>query len=449
MNGSIPEPATTGFAIVVADKNSNLISWGLGTPPHWITDAAGAEAWALALVLKMCPLAPKIITDCKGLLAEAAESAKNCSGKKKLARTWNHIKEACDGNTAQLAESRRLDWMPAHKSFASVGVLEKASGKHVTAFDWRANNLVDHLARQAAETYAPPKKIVRLVKDAVDMVKCAAAKLGLVTWSANNYSTTEALPDGSVRNITKRDASDPPAIRRKKRSKPTRAKKRNEEPADLPTRPVMRTVPGRKHTSVKTRIANKRAATNREKLRQNKALLNAIASIAGGDGVQQCKKKPRKRSAAPSSCPAGARMIIGVTTVANQTPPSDDCSSDSSSNIPAPPSGEVLAQQPRTARTPSEEPVLNCQPACLPAQGVQPTCASSSVDTPQNSSQHVHGFFAEGDVLSQGSETGTLATGESLDDLLELASLEADGVPVSWPPGLTAEVLLRLRERSK
>ena len=72
VNGKIPELATTGFAIVVTDKESNVIAWGMSIPPHWVIDAAGAEAWALALTLKMCPEAPTIITDCKGLLSETA-----------------------------------------------------------------------------------------------------------------------------------------------------------------------------------------------------------------------------------------------------------------------------------------------------------------------------------------------------------------------------------------
>ena len=76
VNGKLPALATTGFAIVVTNRESDLVAWGLGVPPHWVTDAAGAEAWALALSLKMCPTAPKIITDCRGLLTETAAPAR-------------------------------------------------------------------------------------------------------------------------------------------------------------------------------------------------------------------------------------------------------------------------------------------------------------------------------------------------------------------------------------
>ena len=128
VNGTVPLLATTGFAIVVTDAQSNLVAWGHGTPPHWVIDAAGAEAWALALALKLCPVTPAVVTDCKGLLGEAAATTSNCGAKKKLARTWMHIKGACDGDTARLVKGRRLDWMPAHTSAANAASLQKASG---------------------------------------------------------------------------------------------------------------------------------------------------------------------------------------------------------------------------------------------------------------------------------------------------------------------------------
>ena len=34
VNGKIPALATTGFAIVVTDRESNLVAWGLGVPPY-------------------------------------------------------------------------------------------------------------------------------------------------------------------------------------------------------------------------------------------------------------------------------------------------------------------------------------------------------------------------------------------------------------------------------
>ena len=50
-------------------------------------------------------------------------------------------------------------------------------------------------------------------------------------------------------------------------------------------------------------------------------------------------------------------------------------------------------------------------------------------------------------VTGQGSVTTTLASGDNLGDLLELASLEADGVPVTGPRWLPLEQLLLLRAR--
>ena len=41
-----------------------------------------------------------------------------------------------------------------------------------------------------------------------------------------------------------------------------------------------------------------------------------------------------------------------------------------------------------------------------------------------------------------------LACGEQLDELLELARLEADGVPVNWPPQLSLQLILAVRARA-
>ena len=87
-----------GFGIVVVDAEGSLKAWGNGRPPPWIHDAAGAEAWALTVVLEMCPSPPYIITDCLGLLTGAALGpARLMKSNSKLARTWGHIVRALDG----------------------------------------------------------------------------------------------------------------------------------------------------------------------------------------------------------------------------------------------------------------------------------------------------------------------------------------------------------------
>jgi hypothetical protein len=437
VNGTAPELATTGFAIVVTDKESNLLAWGHGTPPHWITDAAGAEAWALALALKICPTAPAIVTDCKGLLTEAAAATTNCKGKKKLARTWKHIREACDGNTAQLTTSRRLDWMPAHSSSSSIGAVEKASGKRVTAIDWRANNLADHLARQAAEVNAPPRKTIRLVKDAVEMVKCAAAKLGLVTWAANNCSVLEVQPDGSTRNVVKRDACDPPPVHRKKNSKPARAKIPCQEPADL-SMPAAPQFPASKmHATAKARAASKRAATAREQRKQEAALSSIITSKTGQHPSQP--RKPRKRRNTLGKHPAASCIHPSPVDAASasNTQHADACSTNSHSASSH--CVSIPALQHRAPEEPSQ--------AAVVVQDVQSASISGCREAHQNSPLQVQELFMGSGVTGQGSVTTMLASGDNLGDLLELASLEADGVPVTWPRWLPLEQLLLLRAR--
>ena len=46
------EIATFGFGIVVTSAYGDLVAWGFGIPPKWITSAADAEAWALSVALR-------------------------------------------------------------------------------------------------------------------------------------------------------------------------------------------------------------------------------------------------------------------------------------------------------------------------------------------------------------------------------------------------------------
>ena len=78
VDGSAMDPTlkaltSVGFAIVVVASDGELLGVVLGTPPGWIHDSAGAEAWAVYTVLAMSVAFPAIVTDCLGIINGLAE----------------------------------------------------------------------------------------------------------------------------------------------------------------------------------------------------------------------------------------------------------------------------------------------------------------------------------------------------------------------------------------
>ena len=447
VNGTVPALATMGFAIVVTDRHSNLLAWGHGIPPQWITDAAGAEAWALALVTKMCPAAPRIITDCKGLLGEAAAASTNCSAKKKLARTWRHILQACDGDTSRVIKNHCLNWMPAHTSAANATERKMASGKEVSIIDWRANTLADHLARNAAESSAPPKRTVRLVKDAVEMVKCAAAKLGMITWAANNHEVVEIQQDGSTKKVLKRDSTEPLLPRSTARRQPKEPAPPRAQTEELLLKALAPSKCTRKHRLLVARAAAKKAAVACEKERQDMALLSAVNhASANGDCPVVMKHLPaRGGSCNSTSRYAGSRPPAKSWQMCTAGPPCENAAGVQPLPGPMPraqlPSGLPLFLRSTSTAVPvvssSEDEAVDersqpARPAVAP-----PACLR------QNST--LHELFNGRRSSSPGITTAMPVSGEQLDDLLELARLEAAGCAVRWPPLLSACLIVEVR----
>ena len=350
-----------------------------------------------------------------------------------------HIKGACDGDTARLVKGRRLDWMPAHTSAANAASLKKASGKKVSIIDWRANNLADHLARQAAEANAPPKRTMQLVKHATDMVKCAAAKLGLVTWAANNHTTAVTQPDGTTKNVVKRDACDPPRYKKGTSCTRKRARPQPAEPADLPMFAAKYRTSNCRHSAAISRAASRKAATVRELHRQQLALREIISRTTGGNPDQKwdASKKPcqRRRTSGgsrahgPNSSISCSPVLLPAVLVTAAQPPVCD---------------SLDAQQATQAS------VADCSsngPQACPSDERSSSSSAPQPSTAQNSTLQRHEFFCREQHDGPGAETTMPARGDRLDDLLELARLDADGVAVCWPRHLPLRQLLALRAR--
>ncbi len=94
-----------GYGIAVVDSGTyELVGIGLGIPPNWILDSAGAETWAFYQVVAMNPFTPNVVTDCQGILNTLNAGPKAAVGEyRKLARLWHLIGEAADWSFAELA----------------------------------------------------------------------------------------------------------------------------------------------------------------------------------------------------------------------------------------------------------------------------------------------------------------------------------------------------------
>ena len=151
---------TTGFGIAVVAADGELIGFGYGTPPSRVYTAAAAELWAISVILNINPFPPKIKTDCMSVISAAkAGTASATDGSRQLARTWRAIAESIDEDISTLVQRGCLTWIPAHLPYAAVGERRLPCGARLTATDWRANRLVDSLAKLGAAAHKPSDEV--------------------------------------------------------------------------------------------------------------------------------------------------------------------------------------------------------------------------------------------------------------------------------------------------
>ena len=100
--------------------------------------------------------------------------------------------------------------MPAHQTPASIGNVLKSTGAPITAIDWRANHLVDGLAKIAAADGATTYQEASLVASAEHLVRHCAGQLAAATHAANNYQERYLDDKGAARSRTRRDSQDFP-----------------------------------------------------------------------------------------------------------------------------------------------------------------------------------------------------------------------------------------------
>ena len=212
--GGFKQFRCTGFAVVVVGRNGDLLAYGRGVPPGWIEDAAAAEAWAYQVIMSLLPTSPSVVTDCLNIVQTMKKGMKSDLGEKSpLARICQMVYLANDSADLSEEQLRELVWMPAHGSIASVGVATMSDGNKVSILQWRANRLVDLLAKSAAKPFRIHEKTRATLQDACDSLEFSLGMLGVATYAANNHKTSIQMPDGTTRSITLRDSAGIKAIR--------------------------------------------------------------------------------------------------------------------------------------------------------------------------------------------------------------------------------------------
>ena len=210
----------TGFGIAVIGNDGSLLGFGNGNPPPWVTSAAGAEAWALSVIVGMCPSLPCVVTDCKGVRdVLCAGRASATAHTRPLARIWKTIFHALDDLDDPERYGRRLVWMPAHGATHTIGKVTKSNGSAITSIDWRANRLVDALAKLAVACHQVPDSAAQLLEAGAKAVEHFAGIVGITAFAANHYEKEIERPDGSIGKVTCRDAAPQDGWKAKRKSR--------------------------------------------------------------------------------------------------------------------------------------------------------------------------------------------------------------------------------------
>ena len=239
LNGKWLPIRATGFGIAIVSAAGKLLGCGRGTPPHWCSTAAAAEAWALQFVLLLVPFPPQMRTDCQALLATLQQPVQNATAaSRQLARIWVTVASALGGCFKSFAGANQLVWMPAHTGTSSVGEVKLSNGVRLSMVDWRANRLVDALAKMSAFEAQCIPAALKLIASSDEAVRYAAQLLGRVTHAANHHKVAIMDDKGNVMHKICRDAMEAPK-RPKRRLTPDT---RNGKPSEAASKTVARSV---------------------------------------------------------------------------------------------------------------------------------------------------------------------------------------------------------------
>jgi len=308
----IPGHRATGFGILAVGEQGQVLAAAHGRPPEFVLNAPGAEAWALHIVLSHVAQPPMITTDCLGLISQLVRGFDDAlSSRKPLARVWALIANSLDHAAPADWTHRRFRWMPAHKARSAIGTAFCSDGSPVTFLDWRANRLVDMLAKAAAARGRAPRALRSLLDVAAQAVEFSAALLGLTTHAANSYTTTEWRADGTAHTLTRRDAQPPAFLAKGRGQRPRATGPRPQQPLQRPhpAAPASAQDEGERATlenNLRARLDHQKAAKNRARQEAADRADAQEARALAAWHRDQAAAPPRQR---PAGAPTAAERL--------------------------------------------------------------------------------------------------------------------------------------------
>ena len=137
-----------------------------------VRHCAAAEAWALLQVLTMLPFPPEMRTDCMSLLhtIRGSSTEAGCANRQ-LARIWRAVANVLGRCFKPVHEAQQLVWLPAHTTTNAVGEAKLSNGRRLSMIGWRANRLVDALAKLSALEAQNLPAAIQLIRSSEAAVK--------------------------------------------------------------------------------------------------------------------------------------------------------------------------------------------------------------------------------------------------------------------------------------
>jgi hypothetical protein len=207
VDGTWADLATAAAAIVVTTVDGALIAIAEIALPSCVRSASAAEAAAVVVVLSMCPAPPRTFTDCKVVVDATARGTVRATAASSPLAGYMRRAAVVVGDLEVLTRRETLVWIPAHLSRAKALAAMRSDGRPVCLRDWRANRLVDVVAKRAALALAVPRRDAQRVRIAAGLLRVEAGVLGVVTQAANNFKRTVVTASGASVTTVERDAT--------------------------------------------------------------------------------------------------------------------------------------------------------------------------------------------------------------------------------------------------
>ena len=180
-----------GWAFAVVTVSGELIASANGVPPRWVNTIQGAELWAVLKALQSVTFPSGLYTDCDTVRSGVARGVLwGGSSKRKYSRVWTSLSTMLDENTES------VHWMPAHTPKSSIGCVHCSDGSIVDDIKWCSNQIVDLLAKDAAEgnRVSPAFRASFLFRES--QLRELVVYLGRLTHAANSFQG----PEGVIRD---------------------------------------------------------------------------------------------------------------------------------------------------------------------------------------------------------------------------------------------------------